>query len=282
MSGMPIWRDVFLEIALRAIKKIHFSHTPWMLKKQEIRSNDLKLLNENEAIFTARETTVADEISNEFIYSTFTHGLKIEDENGKDYSARYYEINREVYFNMQIKGKTKECYVDLITRRWEPDPQKNGDPIYKLPQLIELKRYSPSSVDIANGNAEEQKENIKSIKKDIKKLQDLYANWSKLKHSANSDDVNTFLTRNNEHPLLYVLTWGRYPIIKQSSNTSKIKDKENIIREKLRKDLGKSNIKNDMIFLRWSPLIINDLCDIDTWLWLALIEIAPTPTMASI
>jgi len=181
MYQLPVWREVFLEVALRAIKKVHLSHTPWRLKKYEIDKEELRALNEGEAIFLALETTIASEISNEFIYSSFTNGMNIGDKNAKPDLVkpypRYYEILREVSFNNvndgklfyklrpsreQLKNLKSTSYndetpdqqsnvVDLIVRRWEKYDEGLTGPEYKQPALIELKRYNKYEFSISEG-----------------------------------------------------------------------------------------------------------------------------------
>lgn len=250
-----IWREIFLEVTLRAFKKTHENHTPWHLNKNQVTKEDIKKLNGGEGVLLALETTVASDISTEFINSMFTNGLITEKK------PRYYDIKREVTFkpinksNCVFKNSIgdKQCSkkVDLVIRRIENDNEKT---LEHIPVIIELKRYQLYDFEIGSGNVTVQKPNLSGILRDIENLRSVKKHWAEFENT----DYSKYKTC-----LIYQLVWG-------DVNT---KDVANL-KSKLSKELI---IPEEQVFLRWFPRTISDngKPQVEKWIWLALIEIDP-------
>ncbi len=70
-----IWSDIFLELSLRAIRKLHIDYGIWGLGQSdtiELRER-LQSVNQGPGIELALETTVGAAIAQEFINSSFTN-----------------------------------------------------------------------------------------------------------------------------------------------------------------------------------------------------------------
>lgn len=276
----PVWREIFLEIALRALKRVHLSHSPWLLRKNKVDVKEIRFLNNGQGVFHAQETTVASEISNEFIYSSFTNGMlignkgNVDPNDDFDYSTRYFEVHREIsiaavdskktFFNQNGKQEQKSNVIDLIVRRWE---YINNAPNYKRPSLIELKRYDLfKKVNIGNGESLKIGSNIGEIYRDIKNLLLLQDYWPYVKNETNNFEFRDPIWA---IPFLYILTWGIY------TDAVDIKDKLKKLLE-----VKFNNVDVNDIHIKWMPIsikedkdLINNTPQVDEWLWLALIEV---------
>lgn len=265
-----------MEIALRALKNVHLTHTPWKMKKRELGVDELRELNEGIGIFLALETTVASAISNEFIYSSFTSGMHIKSEGADEAESRYFEILREVTFKTTDESKLflnddldvtqSENNVDLVTRRW-----KNAEVEFP-PSLIELKRYNKYNFKIQSGKASKAGTNCDGIIRDILNLKVIRTNINNISLDKSTElKINNFGDDRNVY--LYVLTWG---IFEAEGEISDVRD---FLFNEL-KHGGVDLIAKKDVRLKWLPLkFVDDNTgappQIKEWLWLALIEIDP-------
>jgi hypothetical protein len=250
-----IWRKVFLEITLRAMRKVHLSHAPWELGKVLITEDDLPKLNDGYGVLLALETTVASEISNEFIYSSFTSGMKFQYKN-EEPKPKYYEIQREKQFTYKnkklfkgIDGDINTKQVDLVLRRWDEQKQ-----IHNTLIIMELKRYNLYSFDISTGRVTPKGSNINEIKRDLKNLGVFKDKWEILKVKDYSE--HTTCTP-------YMLIWGEANMNQAQSLLSDFKTN--------------FNIEDTKVYIKWMPLTIVEMTRtqpiVTEWLWIALLEI---------
>src|SRR5690349_16779125 len=109
MANKKKWRHVFLEIALRAIRKTHYDFGVWELGQENLTLDHFRNLNQGNGINFAPEETVRDSILQEITYTGLWKTHKINDD------PTSYWIDREVnvYLNKKdaiIADKDKEFF----------------------------------------------------------------------------------------------------------------------------------------------------------------------------
>lgn len=238
-----------MEVALKAMKSIHSSHSAWHLKKEDVKREDISKLNNGKGALLALETTVASEISIELVNSMFTSGLKLGD------IPRNYDIKREVlfkpedgetnYFVKKNDEKQKTKKVDIVIRRVE---NEGDDELY--PVLVELKRRAFYEFELGTAEIKKSGENLDGILLDIENLKSLKKNWEHL----NSHYYNQY-----DRCLIYQMVWGEI----KDSETGKF-------RSEFAKELG---VDENNIHLKWLPIIVEEEPKVTKWIWISLIEI---------
>lgn len=183
---MRIWREVFLEVALRAIRRTHYEYGIWELGQKELILDDFSSLNQGLGIYYAPEETVRDAISQEIMLTGLWKKHTIEKE------LRSYWIDREVRIEFELNKTTnspfiKELFsgnetgkkyfdIDIVFKRIE---EKTKDGQETLPTLIEAKRYSHVNIDLQTKEIKIGRPQLSAINKDIAKLKlllDLFEN----------------------------------------------------------------------------------------------------------
>jgi hypothetical protein len=257
MAENPVWNKVFIEIALRAIRKLHIDYSPWGFGQEYPDDNIFNRINQGPSIEVAPEIAVCAAISQEFIYSRFTNGPYFENEH------RFYEIQREVRFQRKSFGKTG-LIADLFLDRYK---FKNSELLYyKFPAIIQAKRAHYFTPSIASGNLNPIENQWKNIKQDIIKLIEL----------KKITDYNISLKKYNGNlkgAFLYTLFWGI-----SENNEFGAEEFPDVIIKKLDNDL----VHKENLEIRWFPLAWNNITlSVIKWFWLVLLEISPyeiTPT----
>jgi hypothetical protein len=247
-----IWDKIFLELSLRATRKIHIDYGMWGVGQLSGNLDKrLEKLNHGPGIELALETTVGAAITQEFINSPLTNGLYHND----DY--KHYEIDREMTFEStgdKFSGGKSKKRVDIIIDRYK---YKDSKPEYfAKPSIIELKRAHKFKPDITNGTAGNRLKNVKSIIKDLddlvllNKLHSEKKLKTKLKYYG---QVETFF--------LYSLFWG--------TTNGKSGSPTKIVDEIKKTHNGREQIKYFPLY--WADNI--DKPEIKKWFWICLFEL---------
>jgi hypothetical protein len=87
---MIVWREIFLEIAVRAIRKVHYDFAIWELGQGKLLIENFKKLNQGYGINYAPEESVRDAITQEIMLTGLWKQHTIQDEK------RSYWVDREV------------------------------------------------------------------------------------------------------------------------------------------------------------------------------------------
>jgi len=183
------WATIFIEVALRAIRHVHYDYQLWGVGRQwQMDRLKAHRLNMGQGIELADERTVCAAITQEFINSPSLTGLWIEENrNGQlNKEERYFTINRE----MEYTDKTKK--VDIFIQKYVKKNGKNIVPV-KIPSFIEVKRSRRWVPEILEGIANREELQQSAVQKDIEKLR------------------AEMMIRNSENPInCHVLVWGIY------------------------------------------------------------------------
>lgn len=245
-----IWDEIFIELSLRAIRKLHLDYGIWGLGQSDIvpLKERLSSVNQGPGIELALETTVGAAIAQEFINSSFTNGVLFDGEN------RRYQIDREVSFKSStdnFSNAKKIKRVDLVTIRFDYD-EHGKTKYWDGLALIELKRADKFTPDITTGERGSrtmQTDKIIADLNDIEKIKNLNTKGeitTKLKYFDKSKEVR-----------LYSLFWGVY----KSEKTHPDKAIEEITK-------GHSGVNK----IKWFPLKWTDDNKVTDWLWVCLFE----------
>jgi hypothetical protein len=162
------WATRFIEIALRAIRRVHYEYGVWSVGHQWMRDvSDPPDLNMGPGIELADEPTVCAAITQEFANSQFVAGIWQERKSESDVSEgeRFWQIDREQCY----EGSQER--VDICIQRYErkrlgevPEPT-SGPPVF-----IEAKRARRWSAQISTGSLKRSEYLTSEIKNDIEKL----------------------------------------------------------------------------------------------------------------
>lgn len=190
------WTQVFIEVALRAIRAVHHDYIRWSLEQTPNKPTNHELLNKGQGIEFAEEVPVCAAISQEFINSRYSAASspEINAEAGIGEGLRYYTILRE--FNALDDGKR----VDLVSQRIDVCQKGEKEQEYEV-TLIEAKRVrrthtklSGSRQSATGGIAE------KAVLDDIEKLNKAF---TYICSKANEDG-----SQGVKPPNTYLLLWN--------------------------------------------------------------------------
>lgn len=247
------WSKVFLEIALRAIRRVHYEYGIWGLGQQRImNSNTIKKINMAHGIELAEEVSVCAAITQEFMASPSVAGLWEYKKNVNE--DRYFSIEREKKYD------GNDNRVDIFIQKYKRDKKKDKDtykPVAK-PSFIEAKRASRWTMK--EGKVEGRPRTLTDkVKRDIEKLR---KEMEHRKAKKNADEI-----------YCHLLVWGVY---KENSKTlcspeiffQKLNDKD----IKMHKPV------------KWLPLVWevskkdDNKINVTKSLWIALWEVEPSKT----
>ena len=251
------WKEVFMPLALRAFKKIHYNYAIWGLGQQLLADFDAQKINQGYGILAANETAVCDAITQEFINSPLTNGANLQSE------IRYYSIFREMgfsfsnqsdkVFNTNENGRQKRKNVDLVLNRYKliEDTRESS----KIPVLIEAKRYHSFKPNITTGEPEYLgSTNEASIKKDIAYLKEIREKHVELEFELNSIKPQDLF--------IYVLFWGLL------NTEDKFREKpDEIINTKFCGVLKAEHSLYEYLPIKWKDNSVTD------WVWICLSQI---------
>lgn len=161
------WAKRFIEIALRAIRRVHYEYGIWGVGHQWMRNKpEPHLLNMGHGIELADEPTVCAAITQEFANSQFVAGAWIEEDLESDVfeGERFWRIDREQYY----EGSQER--VDICIQRYKrnqlsEEPVASGNRVF-----IEAKRARRWSTQISTGSLEPTSALVHRVKEDVEKL----------------------------------------------------------------------------------------------------------------
>ena len=259
------WKFAFLEIAVRAIRKVHLEHGMWGIGQHNKSPEVFSKMNLGHGIELAHETSVCAQITQDFINSRFTNGNVYNDQQ------RFYEIDREVKI---YKDDKTEKQVDIFINRFVVD--KNKPIFYRYPTLIEAKRihyYIPDPVQgeaILENNIDER---IKIVKKDIDKLLKVRKRLKKkLGFETRSDKEYQKYAGQIKDAFIYTLCWGYYD---KQTGKPKSKTTPQYFIKQLEKKYGKLDVQIRWLPLKWEPSNNSKIIEptVTRFMWIALVEI---------
>lgn len=216
----PIWKDIFLELALRAITQIHYKYNVWELGQEDLTLKEFKRLNQGRGIYYVPEEHVRDGISQQIIETGIWKKHTI---NGE---GRSYLIDREfpikipyqeiVEFDKEQQflkdksyykegkdwsdsdGKKQKCFnVDIVFKRIQ---ERNKDGTLTLPVFIEAKRYKLVNIDLIKKNIKQGAIQKDGIDSDILKLRVISQHVKK--------NGIIFQQKTYRKAYTYLLVWG--------------------------------------------------------------------------
>jgi len=175
-KGEAPWTDSFIQLALRAIRKVHHDYLPWSLSQdlkqdlertaQDARADALARLNTGEGIELADEQYVCAAIQQELIASRLSFAWYVEKENDEPLT-KCYRIEREVKV-----GDGSGRRIDMVSRRVDiSSPERTY-----CKSLIEAKRGRRRTPRYDGKPVRPSKEDdylTKDVAKDVVKLLDV-------------------------------------------------------------------------------------------------------------
>lgn len=186
------WASVFIEVALRAVRRVHYEYGLWGIGPQWKMNRQLaQRINTGQGVELAPETDVCAAITQEFIGSPAVSGLWSEEANGvPGVEVRYFMIDREAKYLSQPRKR-----VDIFVQKYVPKGGKLGEELepVELPSFIEAKRARIWTPEIKTGEARHLKNQLEDVRKDVKKLK---------------KEINHRTTNGLERILGHVLVWG--------------------------------------------------------------------------
>ena len=208
-NDLRIWRELFLDIALRAIRRTHYEFGIWELGQSKLKLTDFLNLNQGNGINFAPEESVRDAIAQEIIYSGLWKQHPIEDE------PRSYWIDREVRISYDMREALKfEIYKKYLSKKVNNNPENifNIDIVFKrieeksndnkptIPVLIEAKRFELVTINLIDKSMKIGKPQFRDIDSDILKLKILKDIYKDKEITIKDKQYKGFQT--------YILVWG--------------------------------------------------------------------------
>lgn len=242
------WATVFIEIALRAIRRVHYDHGMWGVGRQwEMNRFKARRLNMGHGIELADERTVCAAITQEFITSPSLTGLWVEgNADGNHREERYFTIDRETEYT----DKSKK--VDILIQKYELKDKDKGPTSMEEPSFIEAKRARRWVPEITSGKAERKESQVHSVNEDI-------------------DRLRKEMDARNEKIHCHVLVWGLYDV--NSNEDHPVKFFENFD-----EDVKMHQLR--WLPIEWSSPSIQNIADSDIGipvvnkaLWITLAEV---------
>jgi hypothetical protein len=249
-SEPPPFKPFTLQVALRAIRRVHFEHQIFSLGRSGS-TGDLPKLNMGEGIELAHEDHVRVTFVAEYKGSHLRAGW-LED--------RHYEIWQNQPFSI---GGARPEFVDVVSRRYDPKfPEKYDWAIGP----IELKRARRSTADTVEGQHRVSGARPKEVADDIVKLINIAKAIRDGNLSAEDPSGPNLLAINPKakmHP--HVLVWGDTRSDHPANEASTFIDDA----------FGKSGATRKSVDFAWLPLEWKDppAGSVTRWLWVAFAEI---------
>lgn len=207
------WATIFIEIALRAARRVHYEHGMWGIGRQwEMNRLRARRLNMGQGIELADERTVCAAITQEFINSPSLTGLWVEEgqESDQTKEERYFTIDRE----MEYTDKSKK--VDIFIRKYRLANNKELIPVIR-PSFIEAKRARRWVPDVKTGTARRESLQHQEVQKDIDKLraemihtEDIHCHvlvWGVYQNESEEDHPLKFFENFDDYVRLHQLRW---------------------------------------------------------------------------
>ena len=207
------WASVFIEIALRAIRRVHYEHGMWGIGRQwEMNRLKAQRINMGQGIELADERAVCAAITQEFMTSPSMTGLWIEErkDGSQEKEERYFSIDRE----MEYTDKSKK--VDIFIRKYR---FVNNEPIpIEEPSFIEAKRARRWEPEIESGMASKKESQVEKVRDDIRRLRSEMCTrserihchvlvWGLCQNDSQEDHPVTFFNNFDINVRMHQLRW---------------------------------------------------------------------------
>jgi hypothetical protein len=157
------WTIVFIEVAMRAIRRVHYEYGMWGVGRPwEMNSEKALRINMGQGIELADERTVCAAITQEFINSPSVAGLWMKSDGTPE--ERYFHIDREQRYRTGEKQK-----VDIFIRKYKRSD--NGELTeLPFPVFMEAKRARLWQPNLPEGTADKEALQVNEVKADVDKL----------------------------------------------------------------------------------------------------------------
>ncbi|MBL7733439.1 MAG: hypothetical protein JNM88_19885 [Chitinophagaceae bacterium] len=243
----PVWKEIFLQLATRALIQVHNRYSVWELGQSDLSVEHFRRLNQGYGIYFAPEEHLTDAISQQIIETGLWKEHTIEK------LQRSFLIDREFMINIpqDIEAERKTYYVDIVFRKRS---EKNSDDTKVRPVLIEAKRYRLVTINHESACINEGEIQKATIEKDIKKLKRI---WQHVK--TNGIHLQDKLY---EDCFCYLLIWGKGD--KSFNIQSDLIDKL-----ESGKDIDLANMVINRVPMEWD----NTNLDVKSFLWISLIPL---------
>lgn len=184
------WVTVFLEVAIRAMRRIHLEYGLWGAGHQwKTGPGRPALINMGHGAELADERAVCAAITQEFVSSPSLTGLW-EDDDGAE--VRFFTVSREQNYRLAHETGQRQ-WVDLMIEKYEQTTPGVFD-VRRPRSLIEAKRARLWQVDLKNGTVSPGAPQVDAVCRDIEKLQAERNAWQ----------------QDGDKVYLHVLVWGVY------------------------------------------------------------------------
>ena len=233
------WAKIFIEIVLRAMRRIHYEYGIWGIGRQwEMNRSKTNLINMGHGIELADERTICAAITLEFMNSPAVTGFWVEKEKKEE---RYFTIDREYPYKSYKTNRKVDIFIQKYLNKGRGKKLKLKE--VPNPSFIEAKRMRIWYPDLKKGTAKPNgNAQLPEIKKDI----------NKLRKELKCREI-----------LCHLLVWGIY----QKGN-NKTDHPDDFI-----KNLKDPNIELSQV--RWLPIEWehSDRMKVTKSLWIALAEV---------
>jgi hypothetical protein len=168
-AGEHKWVTVFLEVALRAIRRVHLEYGIWGAGRQwKTGPGRPSLINMGPGIELADERAVCAAITQEFMVSPSLTGLW----RGKGKTdVRFFAISREELYKSRRTKRAEK--VDLFIEKCQ-QTRLGKFKVIEPPSLIEAKRARRWQINLKTGRVKpySPRTQIKAVLEDVLRLQD--------------------------------------------------------------------------------------------------------------
>lgn len=154
----PPWTQVFIELAVRGILRVHQDYLGWDIDQIVIGTPNLSRINSGSGVALADELTVCAAIAQSFISSRYASGIWFDATDGSGGEHHFYKLTREI-------GYGNNDRVDFVCVRIH-ETRKYG------PSLIEAKRVRVEPTHLESTEHGPGASNRSGISIDISKLRD--------------------------------------------------------------------------------------------------------------
>ena len=243
------WAEVFVEIALRAIRRVHYEYGIWgwgIGRQLEMDRQDIKEINMGKGIELADEPAVCAAITQEFMRSPSVAGVW--KDNGQT-EEMYFIIEREKAYEFNNLQR-----ADIFLQKFKYKDKGGLNPVPR-PSFIEAKRAHLWSTNLSIGKTRIPRSQHGDVQDDIKKLR------KEMSHR----DLESLSKR-----YYHILVWGVY-----EKNSTTLCSPEEFF-----KKVDDPNIQLHKL-VKWLPLVWNvsekdDInIEVTKSLWIAMAEVKP-------
>jgi hypothetical protein len=197
------WVTVFMDLALRAVREVHYTHGRWSVGHHwEMDPERSTQINRNLGLTLADERTVCAAISQEFLGSSAVAGFW-----GKE--IRFFKVESEApYFKRSKKGGRQR--VDLLIKKFVPTANCSELELVHPQAFVEAKRARLWYPNRGTSNKKSGAIQIEEIRKDIAKLRE----EKSYRKQVSGPKINT-----------HILVWGVFSSDKSGDSPTEMINK---------------------------------------------------------